>query len=98
MSMDNPTAAAIRYDDSLPAPFVLASGRGDAARRLLEVARRHGVPVTEAPELAERLVTLDPGTVIPESLFVPVAEVLSFVLAMDENVRQIRDNEKNIGQ
>lgn len=96
--MDKPAAAAIRYDDSLPAPFVLASGRGDAARRLVDVARRHGVPVTEVPELAERLVMLDPGTVIPESLFVPVAEVLSFVLAMDENVRQIRKNEKNIGQ
>lgn len=95
--MDKPAAAAIRYDDSLPAPFVLASARGAAAERLLDVARRHGVPVTTVPELAERLVMLDPGTIIPESLFVPVAEVLSFVLAMDDNVRQKRNHEKNIG-
>jgi flagellar biosynthesis protein len=96
--MANPAAAAIRYDESLPAPFVLAAGRGEAARRLLEVAQRYGVPVTEAPELAERLIELDPGTTIPESLFVPVAEVLSFVLAMDENVRQKSNNEKTIGE
>ncbi|MEX2443698.1 MAG: EscU/YscU/HrcU family type III secretion system export apparatus switch protein [Alkalispirochaeta sp.] len=96
--MGDSAAAAIRYDDSLPAPFVLASGRGHAAQRLLDVARRHGVPVTEVPELAERLIMLDPGTMIPESLFVPVAEVLSFVLAMDENVRQTKTNEKTIGE
>jgi type III secretion system FlhB-like substrate exporter len=96
--MANPAAAAIRYDESLPAPFVLASGKGEAAQRLLAVAHRHGVPVTEAPELAERLILLDPGTMIPESLFVPVAEVLSFVLAMDENVRQKSSDEKTIGE
>ncbi len=95
--MDKPAAAAIRYDESLPAPFVLASGRGHAAERLLHLARRHGVPVTEVPELAERLVVLDPGTIIPESLFAPVAEVLSFVLTLDENIRQKRNHEKNIG-
>ena len=95
--MDKPAAAAIRYDDSLPAPFVVASGRGQAAERLLHLARRHGVPVSEVPELAERLVTLEPGTLIPESLFAPVAEVLSFVLTLDENVRQKKNHEKNIG-
>ncbi len=80
-------AAALRYDTRLPAPFVTASGRGDLARRLLGLAQKFGVPVTNAPELAERLVYLDPGDVIPEELFVPVAKILTFVLDIEDAKR-----------
>ena len=60
--MDKRAAAAIRYDDSLPAPFVVASGRAQAAERLLSVARRFGVPVMTAPELADTIEALRPET------------------------------------
>lgn len=81
--MDKPVAVALRYDDRLPAPFVAASGRGDLAARLLDVARRSGVPIVEDESLADRLICLDPGTVIPEELFPPVAAVLSFILNLE---------------
>ena len=86
-------ASAIRYDERTPAPFVLASGRGERADRLLEVARRYGVPVQDAPELAERLVHLEPGEVIPEELFLPVARILAFVLDLDDQ-RVKKKNER----
>lgn len=91
-------AAALRYDTHLPAPFVLAAGRGEMAARMLRIARDAGVPVVDVPELAERLVELDPGTVIPEELFVPVAEVLSFVLSLDQHVRNSGTNEDDFRQ
>ena len=96
--MDKRAAAAIRYDDSLPAPFVVASGRAQAAERLLTVARRFGVPVMTAPELADRLIMVEPFQCIPEELYVPVAEILAFVLDMNEHVRYSEHNEKNSGQ
>lgn len=96
--MDERRAAALRYDTSLPAPFLVARGRGAIADRLLTIARSEGIPVQHADDLAERLVALDPGTVIPEELFAPVAEVLAFVLKMDEHVRYSIHNEENRSQ
>jgi flagellar biosynthesis protein len=83
--MADKLAAAVRYDDRLPAPFVTASGRNHTAEKLLGLAREYGVPVVDSADLAERLIELDPFTMIPEHLFAPVAEVLSFVLRLDED-------------
>lgn len=80
-------AAAIRYDEGLPAPFVTAMGRGDLAERLLGLALSSGVPIRSAPELAERLLYLEPGDVIPEELYVPVARILAFVLDLENGRR-----------
>lgn len=91
-------AAALRYDTRLPAPFVVASGRNAMADRLLRIAREAGVPVVDAPQLADRLVELDPGTAIPEELFLPVAQVLAFVLGVDQHVRNSGKNEDDFGQ
>jgi flagellar biosynthesis protein len=92
-------ASAVRYDRRLPAPFVVASGSGRRAEQLLSLAQEYGVPVQNAPELAERLIELDPGTVIPEELFQPVAEILAFVLALEESGEDSsRRHEKNSSQ
>lgn len=84
-----PLAAALRYDTTRPAPFVVASGRGELAERLLDLARQYGIPVTEATELAERLVLLEPQATIPESLYEPVAAILAFVLDTDRLARTV---------
>jgi flagellar biosynthesis protein len=72
-------SVAIRYEQELPAPFIVASGRGDLARRIREIARQSGVAVVERPELAEALIDLDVGTFIPEELYRVIAELLVFV-------------------
>lgn len=78
--MHKESAVALRYDTTLPAPFVVARERGARARALLSLARRYGVPVRSAPELEERLIELEPGNVIPQELFAPVAEIFAYVL------------------
>jgi flagellar biosynthesis protein len=83
MGKTTDTAIALRYDTSLPAPFVVAHGRGDLAKRVIGIASLHGVPVRSEPELAERLIMLEPGSVIPEELFEPVAKILAFVLDLE---------------
>lgn len=83
-------AAAIRYDESLPAPFVIASGRGIHAQRLVEIATRCEIPVEQDGELAGQLVTLDPGTLIPEELFEPIAIILAVILHADDSAKNRR--------
>ena len=73
-------AVALRHaPDSGRAPFVVASGRGAIARRLVEIAAEHGVPVREDPDLAALLALVDLGDEIPAELYQAVAEVISFV-------------------
>ena len=72
-------AVALRYDESLPAPFVLAKGRGELANRLLEIARQYGIEVVEDELLTESLFLLDIDEVIPEKMFEIVAALLAYV-------------------
>lgn len=73
-------AVALGYDpDKFDAPFVIAKGKGDIARKILEEAKKHGVPIVRSPELVKKLYELEVLQQIPEELFVAVAEILVFV-------------------
>jgi flagellar biosynthetic protein FlhB len=79
----NPThyAVALRYDDKRDvAPIVVAKGVDEAAAKIREVARKHGVPVLSRPPLARALHKLvDERCAVPSNLYKAVAEVLAFV-------------------
>jgi flagellar biosynthesis protein len=73
-------AAALRYTEDLPAPLVVARGRGRLAEAIVAIARESGVALVENAELADTLALLDVNTLIPESLYEVVAELLAFVM------------------
>ncbi len=79
----NPThvAVALRYEQGrMEAPLVVAKGRGPIARKIKEIARKHGVPLVEDPPLARTLEKLcRVGAPIPESLYRAVAEVFAWI-------------------
>ncbi len=79
----NPThfAVALRYDEQrMRAPIVVAKGADEVAARIREVAVEHRVPIFEAPPLARALHHAVPiGGEIPTSLYVAVAQVLTYV-------------------
>ena len=58
-------AIALVYDPSLPAPLVLAKAKGHGAERMAAIAEQHGVPVVTDEGLAEGLVPLDVGDLVP---------------------------------
>ncbi len=72
-------AVALHYNEDLPAPIVVASGRGALAEAITRIARESGVPVVADAELADSLITLDVNTLIPESLYEVIASLLVFV-------------------
>ena len=82
-------AVAVRYkpgeDD---APRVTAKGRSKVAERILELAREHGIPIKEDPDLVEVLSRLDLDQEIPPDLYVVVAEILAFVYKANQDWRQ----------
>ncbi len=89
----NPTevAVALRYDETMVAPRVIAKGRGELARRIVELARFYRVPVEQNPLLARSLFSSVPvGEYIPEALYQAVAEILAIIYRKREQARQRR--------
>ena len=79
----NPThvAVALQYEPGeMEAPQVLAKGADLLCEKIKEIARTHGVPIVQRPELARALYqTVDVGEFIPGTLFVAVAELLAMI-------------------
>jgi flagellar biosynthetic protein FlhB len=78
----NPThfAVALRYDENMRAPRVIAKGADLVAARIRELGREHNVPVLEAPALARAIFRhADINDEIPAQLYTAVAEVLAYV-------------------
>ncbi len=73
-------AVALKYEKEKDrAPRVTAKGRGDIAKRILEIAKEHNIPVREDADLVEVLSKLDLEEEIPPDLYRVIAEVLSFI-------------------
>ena len=74
-----PAAVALRYRrEECGAPRVTAAGSGPVAERILEIAREHGLPLREDPDLVEALSILDLNAMIPVELYDVIAEVLAW--------------------
>ena len=82
----NPThfAVALQYDEKrMRAPIVVAKGADLIAARIREIAGEHAVPIFEAPPLARVLYrNVDIGDEIPATLYVAVAQVLTYVFQL----------------
>jgi len=90
----NPThvALALKYDAAImEAPTVTAKGGDLLCEKIKDIARAHNVPIVYRPELARTIYnTTEVGEVIPEALFVAVAEVLAMVYRTRRNRRTAR--------
>jgi flagellar biosynthesis protein len=77
-------AVALRYDkDKEAAPRVIAKGRGDIAKKIIEIAEAHNLPRHEDKNLIQILEALELEAEIPAELYRAVAEVLAFVYRLN---------------
>lgn len=77
MKQKIPVAIALEYDQQ-KAPVVKASGSGDLAERIIEIAKENDIYLQEDEGLIEILAELELGDEIPTQLYKAVAEVISF--------------------
>jgi flagellar biosynthesis protein len=81
-------AVALKYAPKTDrAPKVAAKGSGLVAERIVELARKHGVPIQEDPALVQILAQLDFYQEIPPSVYGVVAEILAFIYRMNQKHR-----------
>ncbi|MAG35529.1 MAG: flagellar biosynthesis protein FlhB [Dehalococcoidia bacterium] len=78
------TAVALQSDLAAgTTPVVTAAGQGWVAEDIIALAREHGVPVHEDPELVQVLSQVQVGEEIPAVLYQVVAELLVFLYWVD---------------
>ena len=82
----NTLAVALQYEKP-EAPRVTAIGRGELARRIVELAETNRVPISRNPELATALSHVEIEQEIPENLYLAVAEVLSYILRVSGKLK-----------
>ena len=84
----SPKAVALKYDQKKDkAPRVIAKGRGEIAKKIIEVAQAHQVPLYEDKNLIQILEALDLETEIPPELYRAVAEVLAFIYRLNSSAK-----------
>ena len=77
-------AVALKYKPGKDnAPKVTATGTGLVAEKIIDIARKQGIPVKDDPDLVEVLSRLDLKEEIPPDLYVIVAELLAFVYSLN---------------
>ncbi len=73
-------AVALKYDrQKHDAPKVVAKGQGRVAENIIELAKKHDIPIKDDPDLIEVLSSLEINEEIPSEIYVAVAELLAFV-------------------
>ncbi|MGE0761703.1 MAG: flagellar biosynthesis protein FlhB [Bdellovibrionales bacterium] len=86
----NPThiAVALKYDETMVAPTVIAKGADLVAEKIKALAREHNIPIVENKPLARAIYkTLKLGQSIPRELYTAVAEVLAYVFRLKRKVQ-----------
>jgi flagellar biosynthesis protein len=71
-------AVALEYGKN-PTPLLTAKGEDGVAEAIIAEARKQGVHIAEDPQLVALLSQLELNQEIPESLYVAVAVILSWV-------------------
>jgi Uncharacterized homolog of the cytoplasmic domain of flagellar protein FhlB len=88
MTEESKKAVALKYEQNKDsAPKVVAKGRGWIAERIIELARKHGVPLKENHALVEVLSKLEIYEEIPVELYKAVAEILVFVYQIKGKIK-----------
>ena len=74
-------AVALKYNTEEDlAPIVIASGYGDIAGRIIEIAEQRGIPVFRDDSAASLLCMLEVGSNIPPELYEVVAALYAQLL------------------
>ncbi|MCM2284549.1 MAG: EscU/YscU/HrcU family type III secretion system export apparatus switch protein [Desulfobacula sp.] len=83
-------AVALKYDRKKDgAPKVAAKGKGKVAEKIIELAKKHDIPIKDDPDLVEVLSSLDINQEIPSEIYAAVAELLAFVYSLNSKRRPI---------
>lgn len=85
-------ACALKYEaEEMESPMLVAKGTELIAKKIIQIAEEHGVPVIDNPPVARALFRIvEINQLIPPDLYKAVAEILLFVYNLKNNQNQGR--------
>ena len=87
----NTKAAALKYkayEDN--APKVIAKGKGEVAKKIIEKAKEFDVPLFQNEELANMLLNIEVGEEVPPKIYEAVVEVFIWLYKLEEKAQLSR--------
>ncbi len=87
----NTKAAALKYkayEDN--APKVIAKGKGEVAKKIIEKAKEFDVPLFQNEELANMLLNIEVGEEVPPKMYEAVVEVFIWLYKLEEKAQLSR--------
>ncbi len=85
-------AVALKYNlEEDLAPIVIASGYGEIAQRIIDVAEQQGIPVFRDDSAVSLLCMLEVGRSIPPELYEVVAAIYCQLLRTSYRIKNGRD-------
>ena len=84
----NTKAAALKYkayEDN--APKVIAKGKGEIAKKIIEKAKKFDIPLFQNEALADMLLNVEVGEEIPPELYKAVVEVFIWLRKLEERAQ-----------
>lgn len=82
-------AAALKYDKtSGEAPKIIATGKGELAKRIIEKANEFDIPIFANEALVNSLVDLEIDRQIPAELYQSVVEVFIWLMKNEKKAKE----------
>ena len=79
-------AVAIKYNESLPAPLIIAKGKGELAKIIKKIAKENRIFIKQDIDLADNLIELEIGSFIPEKYYEIMAQILVFIQKIESGL------------
>lgn len=93
MSRSEQKAVALKYNAEQDfAPVVIASGYGNIAEGIIDIAEERGIPVYRDDSAASMLCMLEVGTSIPPELYELVATIYVQILGAAAKIHETPDH------
>ncbi|RUM56449.1 MAG: flagellar biosynthesis protein FlhB [Nautilia sp.] len=73
------------YEDN--APKVIAKGKGEIAKKIIEKAKQYDVNIFENPELTDMLMNVEVNEEVPPELYKSVVEVFVWLHKLEEKAQ-----------
>ena len=89
-------AVALKYNPNENlAPIVIASGYGQIAENIIDIAEQKGIPVYKDDSAASMLCMLEVGSNIPQELYEVVAAIYAELLKTADQLKGASKKEKS---
>ncbi len=81
-------AVALKYNSETDqAPVIIASGYGEVANKIINIAEQNGIPVYRDDSAASLMCMLDVGSTIPPELYEVIAAIYCQLLKSTTDLR-----------